>query len=427
MRGFLLASYRRAVAPFSGRGFRRFPLVDRTHRFVTEALRPRPEEESVRARAPGEPLSFLRRYQEALERIDGWFVFDAAILFMAYAQLLRARGVAGDTLEIGVHHGRSAIAVASLRGEGRRFVAIDLFEELQHRNVSRSGRGSREIFLDTMRGFYPDLGFLTVIGSPSASVSAETLGSGFSVCHIDGGHSFEETYADLSLCARISHAGGLIALDDYFTPGYPGVAEAASAFERDHPGSLLPVAIGFNKVLFQRGPAHFDLNRDFAAAFPDVPRGAARLWRRDVPLFLWGFAACFDLDRWSGGALVHRPLRLDAELRPLASPVHGARATRLRVPVRVRNRSSVAFGLPDAPLALSYHLRSTRGEDVRYDNRRTSFPSPIPPGGEEVVELLLDAPEQPGTYHVEADVVWEGFAWFKDRGSATAGFELIVR
>ena len=73
--------------------------------------------------------SFLQRYFDAFHRIQGWFVYDAALMFMAYNQLNAAHGIAGDALEIGVYHGLSAIAVAALRGPGRRMLATDLFEQ----------------------------------------------------------------------------------------------------------------------------------------------------------------------------------------------------------------------------------------------------------------------------------------------------------
>ena len=53
-------------------------------------------------------------------------------------------------LEIGVHHGLSALALAAIRRDGAQLVAIDLFDELQARNVSGSGSGSRARFVRNM-------------------------------------------------------------------------------------------------------------------------------------------------------------------------------------------------------------------------------------------------------------------------------------
>src|SRR6266478_2890673 len=94
--------------------------------------------------------SFLRQYFNAFDFIEGAFLFDAALMFMAYNSLLYENGVPGDVLEIGVHHGRSAVAVASLRGDGREFFAVDLFEDLQSQNISASGLGNKAAFLRNM-------------------------------------------------------------------------------------------------------------------------------------------------------------------------------------------------------------------------------------------------------------------------------------
>src|SRR5687768_6627306 len=66
---------------------------------------------------------FIRSYFESFASIDGWFSANAPQKFMAYIQLLASHGQPGDVLGIGVHHGLSAIGVASLRGSGRHLYA----------------------------------------------------------------------------------------------------------------------------------------------------------------------------------------------------------------------------------------------------------------------------------------------------------------
>jgi predicted O-methyltransferase YrrM len=170
-------------------------------------------------------VSFLQRYFSAFRGIEGWFQTDAALTFMAYNQILARHGVAGHTLEIGVHHGLSAICIASLRGRERLFYAIDLFDELQSQNISHSGAGERAVFERNIERLFPDTSFLRTIARASADVVPSDLGSGFSFCHVDGGHSREETQRDLALCAAVLLPGGIVALDDYFNPEYPGVSE----------------------------------------------------------------------------------------------------------------------------------------------------------------------------------------------------------
>src|SRR4030095_2344936 len=242
---------------------------------------------------------FLQHYVASSNSIPGYFVFDAALMFLAYDQLLKAQGIAGDVLEIGVHHGLSAIIVASMTGAQRRFVAVDLFEDLQDHNVSGSGSGNEKEFMRNMSSFFNDLSFIQTIKGNSSSLSAATLGAEFSFCHIDGGHTAEETFSDLDLCCRVLMPGGLLALDDYFNPAFPGVCEGANEFRLAQGNKLKPIAIGFNKVLFQRVGANSDLNASFRAHFENIPSERSILWGAPVLHFTTKLQPFFDLARSS--------------------------------------------------------------------------------------------------------------------------------
>src|SRR5690349_20727992 len=106
--------------------------------------------------------NFLNRYLANFDSIQGFFTFDAALLLMAYNQLINANGVSGDVLEIGVHHGLSAITIASLADRAGRFIAVDLFDNQQEYNLSASGLGNQDEFLRNLRAFFDDLSFLQV-------------------------------------------------------------------------------------------------------------------------------------------------------------------------------------------------------------------------------------------------------------------------
>jgi SAM-dependent methyltransferase/predicted O-methyltransferase YrrM len=241
--------------------------------------------------------SFLQVYSDAFHRIPGWFTYDAALMFMAYNQLIAEDGISGDTLEIGVYYGLSAIAVATLRGPGRRMYAVDLFEELGPNEAYGVGRTYRERFEEHMLSFFGKLDFLSPITSASGKLKSSEFVPAFSFCHVDGGHSPRETFADLKFASDILMPGGLLALDDYFNPQHSGVCEGALEFRRRHEGVLRPVAIGYNKVLFQKLPAGRDLNAKFSRAFPAVERmPAADIW--DAPVYLFGkpMRGYFDLN-----------------------------------------------------------------------------------------------------------------------------------
>jgi len=368
---------------------------------------------------------FLQSYLDAFPSIQGFFTFDAALMFMAYNQLNRATG---DVLEIGVHHGLSAIAVGALAGAGRHFVAVDLFDELQDRNQSRSGAGNRQAFLQNMQTFFDDLGFLKVFAGHSSKLRPAELGSQFSFCHIDGGHSPEETYRDLDLCARILMPSGLVALDDYFNPAFPGVSEGAVRFHLEQGEKLKPIAIGFNKVLFQKQPAANDLNLSFSSAFKRMPAQSATLWGQPVNYFTSSFLPIVDLANSSVHSLVLKEeTAVLASFSPRFSKLEAAPGQTVNLRVTVENRSETPFPHGRATFGLSYHLLSGSGELLKFDNPRSYFEAPIAPGSNLATELTIQAPSEPGSYLLELDLVWESMWWAKEKGNPTCTVALLVR
>lgn len=373
-------------------------------------------------------MAFLESYFGAFDRIEGWFSRDAALMFMAYNEVIAAHGVAGDVLEIGVHHGLSALALAAMRGDGARLVAVDLFDELQAKNVSSSGSGSRAHFERNMRAFFTDIGFVRGIAAASNTLDPASLGQGFSFCHVDGGHTARETYDDLDLCSRILLPGGILALDDYFNPAFPGVCEGAIRFWLAHDGVLTPIAVGFNKVLFQKSPAPFDVNAAFTRRFQFIPYETTALWETLIHSFS-SFGAFIDTQASAPGALLpNDSFRMDAALTFQTGDVTARGGDTIRIPVRVVNRSTIPFVASPgaAPFGLSYHLRSDDGREVQFNNARSYFAQPLAPDEERIVDLSVDVPTVRGCYTVEADIVWEGITWLKDRGLDTPCLSLVV-
>jgi hypothetical protein len=108
-------------------------------------------------------------------------------------------------------------------------VAIDLFDELQVRNVSSSGYGSRAHFVRNMRAFFGDIAFLQCIAAPSNTLDPADLGQRFSFCHVDGGHTGPGDLRRPGSMQPHPAAGGVLALDDYFNPAFPASARGRSS------------------------------------------------------------------------------------------------------------------------------------------------------------------------------------------------------
>jgi hypothetical protein len=279
-----------------------------------------------------------------------------------------------------------------------------------------------------MREFLGDIDFVQCIAAPSNTLAPGDLGSGFSFCHVDGGHTAAETYADLELCSRILLPGGVLALDDYFNPAFPGVCEGAIKFWLGGDGTLLPIAAGFNKVLFQKTPVSFDLNEAFDRRFPYIPHKTTTLW--ETPIHSFSSIAAFIDARASDPRRLRAndAFRMDASLTFQVGEVTTHGGGTISIPVRVVNRSTIPFvaGTGAAPFGLSYHLLSDDGRDVRFNNARSYFRRPLAPDEERVVDLAVEVPNACGSYTVEADIVWEGITWLKDRGLETPSLRLHV-
>jgi methyltransferase family protein len=370
---------------------------------------------------------FLAEYRKEFGRTHGAFNIDAALFFFAYGSLLADAGVRASVLEIGVHHGLSLIAVAALRGPKGRVVAVDTFGR-DDRDIGRSGQmsGDEKTLRANMERYHPDAE-LQVIAGDSRALSAKDLPHDLSFSHVDGGHSAEETQHDLELASDSSLPGALVAVDDHFNPSFPGVAEGSVRFLIERPGTVVPLAIGFNKVLYQRAPARGDLNARFRERFSYVPVTQAVYGGHEVLVLGSGFALHVDLDRSTPERLERvRDLELRVELASQVPAASAAPGEPVEIGIMVRNRGSVPLAWGDSPFGLSYHVLRKGGAMERYENARNWFIPTLEPGDQRLMPVSVIAPERPGEYVIEFDVVWEGHCWLRERGNEPARVPLKV-
>lgn len=109
---------------------------------------------------------------------------------------------------------------------------------------------------------------------------------------------------------------------------------------------------------------------------------------------------------------------------PASSPVVGEPGARLIVPVTLTNSSSFAWSPGDVSLA--YHVHDIRGGLVRWDGARTKLPAQVAPGATVTIDAVLELPDLPGGYVVRWDLVFEGVAWFSDRGVPAEALGAVV-
>lgn len=203
----------------------------------------------------------LRRYvADDSGRVHGWLTRLDADLIAAAGAAQTAMGVHGGVGEIGVHHGKLFILLCLLLHDGETAFCVDVFDR-QDLNVDDSGAGNETVFRRNLER-HADVE-IAVFRKSSLDLTAaeirETAGP-VRLFSIDGGHTAEITANDLRIAADVLTDDGVMVVDDYFNPAWPGVSEA---FHQVLPGTgLVPFAIGQAKILVCRA-AHAAAYRDF--------------------------------------------------------------------------------------------------------------------------------------------------------------------
>lgn len=80
----------------------------------------------------------------------------------------------------------------------------------------------------------------------------------------------------------------------------------------------------------------------------------------------------------------------------------------------------------DHPVMLSYHWLAADGTAIAADGLRTPLPRALAQGESLAVHLRAAAPDSPGTYTLEVDLVQEGRTWFSEQGVPPTRVRVVV-
>ena len=191
----------------------------------------------------------VKRVLRKISKIDGWFSDQAALLIALFNKFQQLNNIKGNIFEIGVHHGKSTVFFEHLLDASEHINICDIFDS-QENNVSLSGSGNKDIFLRNMEK-HTSKGVSNVYSCLSSELDLASIGSGYRMFHIDGGHNSDEALADLILAAKLIQSKGIIILDDPFRAAWPGVTEAFIDFLKAHK-DFEAIVVGFNKLIIVR-------------------------------------------------------------------------------------------------------------------------------------------------------------------------------
>lgn len=207
--------------------------------------------------------SFVSSRYEA--PIRGWCAPEVLFALEVYFQSEEAFSTPGPICEIGVHHGRFLIgAHNALRGA--RALGIDLFDQ-QQLNIDGSGHGSMEAVLANL-SHAVNRSQIDLMQADSFALGSRELDEmlsrygRFKVFGIDGGHTSAHVINDMRIAQDVTALDGVIAIDDFFSPHWPGVTEGIAVTFLNRQFRFAPFMYLENK-LFLTGISY----RDRALAF----------------------------------------------------------------------------------------------------------------------------------------------------------------
>ncbi len=168
-----------------------------------------------------------------IARLPGWFNIDDCAHFTLVLAMQSLLGVRGDVFEIGSYHGRSTCILARGLQPGERLHVCDPFD--LHVAEQYGDAPTVPRLLANLTSVVPDLDERRVVTYRTTSDRLALAPSErFRFIHVDGAHAHAACLQDLQLSARHLVPCGVIAVDDFAYPRYPGVTSAVEAFLAEH-------------------------------------------------------------------------------------------------------------------------------------------------------------------------------------------------
>lgn len=202
---------------------------------------------------PQDRLTILNAYlREGIHQVNGWCLPHLWQTLWPLAQLTGD----GPVAEIGVFEGKFLIGLAKTFGTGpnNRATAIDVFDK-QEFNIDKAGVGKLDVLRENANAHGIGAQNIECIAADSLSLNpldAQRLLARTGPCvffSVDGCHEVVHTVNDIEFAMSVIANHGLIAIDDYTNPNWPGVQEAVARMYLFRDFAFIPLAVTCNKLI----------------------------------------------------------------------------------------------------------------------------------------------------------------------------------
>jgi len=189
---------------------------------------------------------------EGIHKIKGWCVPQ---LWQAIWPLVPKIGF-GPVAEIGVFEGKFLIGLVKTFDPERKFdhAAIDVFD-MQEFNIDKAGEGTATVLDANLEAMGLNPARVDKVRADSLTLrqaDAERLMARhgkFKFFSVDGCHEVTHTMNDIEFAMSVIDNAGLITVDDYFNPNWPGVMEAVAKMYLLRNFAFVPLLYIMNKLV----------------------------------------------------------------------------------------------------------------------------------------------------------------------------------
>jgi len=184
--------------------------------------------------------------------IAGWCLPNIWQIIWPVAQFQEGERINNPVAEIGVFHGKFFIGLVETKGVQNNY-AIDVFD-MQAFNLDGAGEGNlaklrenlslSKVAIDRVKFLRADS--MTLTEKDVFDIRSET--GGFSFFSVDGCHRTEHTINDAKIAMSLTIPQGLVCIDDYGNPHWPGVQEGIAKLYFTECPRFIPLAFGYGKL-----------------------------------------------------------------------------------------------------------------------------------------------------------------------------------
>ena len=174
--------------------------------------------------------------------LEGWFYPGDMLSLSLLNSIHTTSNVKGNIVEIGVYKGKSFSFLSHLLKESETLIGYDNFPDdcYESTKLALENYGAN-VQYELIKADTSELN--------NDDIKVKIDGKGIRILHIDAGHEYHEVFHSLLSFSPHVINNGIIVMDDYQDPEFPGIEAAVLDFcEIDRPRRFVPFFSGANKI-----------------------------------------------------------------------------------------------------------------------------------------------------------------------------------